>query len=67
MPLPPDDFTRRMVLVDAELAAIEEANKQVRRLRMTPPVDDDFPQVKFEYDWSIRSLVDALRANGRLQ
>lgn len=61
-----EEFTEHMKKLDVELAAIEAAAVQVRRLRMTAPVEDDFPQVKFEYDQSVRSLVDALRANGRL-
>lgn len=61
-----DDFAKRMKALDAELAAIEAAAVQARRLRLTPPVDDDFPLVKHEYDASVRTLVDALRNNGRL-
>lgn len=62
----PDEFAERMKKLDAELAAIEAAAEQVRRLRCTPPVDDDFPEVKHAYDSSVRTLVDALRGNGRL-
>ncbi len=61
-----DDFAKRMKLLDAELGAIEAAAEQVRRLRCTPPVDDDFPEVKHAYDGSVRTLVNALRNNGRL-
>ena len=60
-------FEEQMRLLDVELAAIEGAAEQVRRLRLTPPVDDDFPQIKFEYDQSVRTLVDALNANNRLE
>lgn len=71
MPIPKqheaDEFERRMKKLDAELAAIEAAAVQVRRLRMTPPVDDDFSQVKHEYDASVRTLVGALRDNGRFE
>lgn len=62
----PDAFAEQMRLLDVELAAIEGAAEQVRRLRCTPPVDDDFPQVYHEYNSSVSSLVDALRVNGRL-
>jgi hypothetical protein len=61
-----DEFAERMRRVDVELAAIENAAMHVNRIRMTPPVDDDFPQVKYEYDQSVRTLVDALRVNGRI-
>lgn len=58
-------FEAHMKLVDAELAAIENAHKHAQRLRNTPPVDEDFPEVKFEYDRAVRELVAALRANQR--
>lgn len=61
-----DPLTKQMAQLDAELSAIEHAARHVTRLRSTPPVDDDFPQVKFEYEQSIRTLVDALRENKRL-
>lgn len=32
-----------------ELQALKELRNQVRRWRMTPPVDDDYPQVQFEF------------------
>lgn len=44
-------------LFHEEFTAAGEVAKQVRRLSMTPPVDDDFPQVKHEYDSSVRELV----------
>lgn len=62
-----EEFGRRMKRLDAELAAIEAAAEQVRRLRLTPPVDDDFPEVKHAYDSSVRTLVEALRDNGRFE
>ena len=61
-----DKLAQQMVLLDLELHALEHAARHGNRLQMTPPVDDDFPQVKFEYEQSIRSLVDALRENKRL-
>ena len=56
-----DPLAEAMKALDDELAAIEHAAKQANRLRLTPPVDDDFPRVKFEYDQSVRSLIDVLR------
>lgn len=50
-----------------ELNALEHAARQATRLRFTAPVDDDFPQVKFEYDQSMRILIDAMREYGRFK
>lgn len=64
-PIAPNDFAARMQLLDNELNAVEEAAKQGQRFRMTSPVDDDFPQVQFEYSQALRTLFDAAKANGR--
>lgn len=47
-----------------EFDAAAELAKQWRRLQMTAPVDDDFPEVKFDYDRAARAFVKAWRANG---
>lgn len=48
-----------------EIMAVAELVKQHRRLCMTPPVDDDFPQVKYEYDRAVRVAIAAFREYGR--
>lgn len=55
----------RIALQNKEFEAMEELAKQWRRLQMTPPVDDDYEQVRFEYDQARRSFNDAQRANAR--
>lgn len=49
----------RMSLVRAELDAASDLAKEYRRLSMTAPVDDDFPEVKFDYDRAARKFVEA--------
>lgn len=53
-------------LMNRELNAGAEYVKQLRRHNMTPVVDDDYPQIRFEYDQAVRSLIAAFRANGRI-
>lgn len=56
-----------IALMNAELDAGIEYAKQLRRHNMTPVVDDDYPQVRFEYDQACRALIDAFKANGRIR
>lgn len=51
----------------AEFRALEEVIKQYERVRMTPPVDDDFPTVLGDYDHACRALIDAFKLNGRMR
>lgn len=51
-------------LQTAEFNAAAHLAKQYHRLTMTPIVDDDYPQVRFEYDQAVRSFLDACAANG---
>lgn len=51
----------------AEIDAAKELAKQLRRVEMTPPVDDDFPEVKFDYDRAARLFVAAWKANGGIE
>jgi hypothetical protein len=53
----------RIELQNKEFAAMNELAKQWRRLQMTPPVDDDYERVRFEYDQARRSFNDAQTAN----
>lgn len=38
---------------------------QARRLSMTPPVDDDFPEVKHAFDSAVLDYADLLRPAAR--
>lgn len=60
-----DDFGQRMKLFRAEIEAAENLAIQVRRIRMTPPVDDDFPEVLHDYEGAIQTLLKACKDNGR--
>ena len=49
-----------------EFDAVDALSKQWRRIQLTPVVDDDYPEVRFDYEQAMHSLIDAIRANGRL-
>jgi NTP pyrophosphatase (non-canonical NTP hydrolase) len=48
-----------------EFEAAAEFAKQVQRHSVTPVVDDDYPEVRHDYERALSTLVDAMRANGR--
>lgn len=54
-----------IALQNAEFDAAVELAKQYRRITMTPVVDDDFPEVKFDYDRAADAFLRAAVANGR--
>lgn len=58
----PDAIDRQNV----EFEAVDELAKQWRRLQMTPIVDDDYPEIRFEYEQAMQSLIEALRVNRRI-
>lgn len=60
------DIARRIGLQNAEFDAVQKLAEQYRRIQMTPPVDDDYPVVRHDYESAMRTVVDAIRANGRL-
>lgn len=49
-------------LFNDETAALRELIKEYRRLCMTAPVDDDFPEIKFNYDTEVQKFVTAATA-----
>lgn len=49
-----------------EFDAVAELAKQYRRITMTPIVDDDYPEVRRDYERALSGLIAALRANGRI-
>ena len=51
-------------LQTAEFDAAAHLSEQYRRLTLTPIVDDDYPQVRFEYDQAVRCFLEACAANG---
>lgn len=53
----------RIDLMNEEFNAARELSKQMRRIEMTPVVDDDYPEVRFDYDQAARSFIDAYKAN----
>ena len=48
-----------------EFAAVQNLAKQMRRIELTPPVDDDYPEVRHDYESAIREAMQAFKANGR--
>ena len=60
------EFDRRMGLQQKEFDAVKQLAKDWDRLSMTPPVDDDYSEVRHAYESGLSALIDALRANGRL-
>lgn len=55
----------RMELQRSEFDAADEFAKQVRRIQMTAVVDDDYPEVRHDYESALRDLLKACEANGR--
>jgi hypothetical protein len=54
--------------MQTQRAEFDAADKFAQRLKahnMTPVVDDDYPQVRHEYESALAGLVDAMKANGR--
>ena len=47
----------------AEFSAAYEFAKQVRRIEMTAVVDDDYPEVRHDYEGALRVLIGAVGAN----
>lgn len=56
----------RIETQNAEFKAVDELAKQWRRIQMTPPVDDDYPEVRHDYEGAVRGAMAAFKANGRL-
>lgn len=39
--------------------------RQFHRLTATPIVDDDYPEVRHDYESALAALIDAMKMNGR--
>lgn len=48
-----------------EFQAGDQLAKQLRRLSFTPVVDNDYPEVRHDYETALSSLIDAMKENGR--
>lgn len=59
------EFDRRLALQNKEFDACAKLARQFGRLQMTPPVDDDYPEVRHCYESALRSFIEAMRENGR--
>lgn len=56
----------RIELQNKEFDAVSELAKQYRRIVMTAIVDDDYPEVRHQYESAARALLRAFVANGRV-
>lgn len=54
----------QMVLQTAEFDACAELAKQYRRITMTPVVDDDYPEVRHDYEVALAIFLRACTRNG---
>lgn len=61
-----DEFNARMDLQNSEFEAVHNLSAAYKSLSYTPIVDDDYDEVRYNYERALRSLVDALKANKRL-
>jgi hypothetical protein len=48
-----------------EFEAAGKLSEQLRRVSQTPIVDDDYPEVRQDYESALASLIDKMKANGR--
>lgn len=60
------DMNERIEKQNVEFDAVAELAAQYRRITLTAVVDDDYPEVRHGYESAMRTLIDAIRANGRL-
>lgn len=49
----------------AEFDAVKELARQMRRIELTPIVDDDYMEVRTDYETAVQAVMDAFAANGR--
>lgn len=48
-----------------EFDAAESFAQQLSRLQMTPVIDDDYPQVRHEYEGALAAFIESMKENGR--
>lgn len=49
----------------AEFDAADELAEQLRRLNLTAVVDDDYPEVRYDYERALTGLLKKMQDNGR--
>ncbi len=57
----------KMELQRLEFDAADAYSHALRRHNLTPVVDDDYPQIRHEYEGALASLIDAMKVNGRFE
>jgi NTP pyrophosphatase (non-canonical NTP hydrolase) len=57
------EWDRRMAAQKAEFDAMAELAKQWRRLELTAVVDDDYPQVRHEWESALSAFIEAMQRN----
>ena len=55
----------KIALQNAEFDAFDDLAESVRRLYLTPVVDDSYPEMRHYYERDLRRFLDACKANGR--
>jgi predicted HAD superfamily Cof-like phosphohydrolase len=64
--LPPDPWPRDAIQAfHAELDALKSLSEQLRRIELTPVVDDDYPAVRRAYEHALAVFLRAARDAGR--
>lgn len=58
-------INQRMKLQSAEFDALDALVKAYDRLRQTPIVDDDYPEMRHYYEGAVTTFLRACRDNGR--
>ena len=58
-------MANEMELMRKEFDAADKFAKKLARHNMTPIVDDDYPQVRHEYEGALASLLEAMKKNKR--
>lgn len=56
---------QRIAAQNAEFDALTNLSQAWARLRMTPVVDDDYPEQRHYYESAVQSFIRAMIANGR--
>ncbi len=61
------DMDNRYETQRKEFDAADNFSKNLKRLFQTPIVDDDYPEVRHEFESSLANLVRAMKDNGRFE
>ena len=55
----------RMEAQRVEFDAMASLAEQYRRLTHTPIVDDDYPEVRYQYESALLEFIKSMKQNGR--